>query len=244
MTKVLLFDLDGTLLPMDTERFVQVYLKALSEEISPYIDPEFFVKALWKGTRAMIENTDPSKTNEAVFKETFIALTKVNEEEFWPILNEFYEKTFPSLSHVCQSTPLAKQLVEEAIKQGYRVAVATNPVFPKLAIEHRITWAGVDHTLFDLITFYEDCNFTKPHPEYYEMICRRLGVSPKECMMIGNDMQEDISASRVGMKTFLVEGNTIDRGEPVYNPDARGTMEELYHQLKNKEGLFKEKIRA
>jgi HAD superfamily hydrolase (TIGR01549 family) len=238
MAKALLFDLDGTLLPMDTDKFVEGYLKVLAPSVARYIDPEVFVKALWKATHAMIASTDLNKTNEEVFEEVFYSLTKADKATVWPLFEDFYQKTFPTLSYLSQPTPLAKKVVEEAVAQGYRVAVATNPVFPRAAIEHRLTWAGVDHIPFDVVTFYEECCFTKPHPQYYEMICSGIGLPAEECIMIGNDLQEDMSASRIGMKTFLVEGNVIDRGEPVYTVDGRGTLEELYESIKLKKGLF------
>jgi HAD superfamily hydrolase (TIGR01549 family) len=238
MSKVLLFDLDGTLLPMDTEQFVEGYLKALAGKVASHIEPDLFVKALWKGTHAMILNTDPTKSNEQVFEEEFLTLTQLQKEDIWPVFDEFYLNTFPTLSNLSKSTPLAKLIVEEALSQGYRVGIATNPVFPRLAIEHRIKWAGVDHIPFDIVTVYEESNYTKPHKEYYEMICDKLEVQPEECIMVGNDIQEDMSAKQLGMNTYLVEGYVIDRGEPTYQVDARGTLEQLYEQLKNREGIF------
>ncbi|MDQ0338123.1 HAD superfamily hydrolase (TIGR01549 family) [Caldalkalibacillus uzonensis] len=238
MSKVILFDLDGTLLPMDTEQFVNNYLKLLAEKVSPHLEPQTFIKALWAATEAMITNLDPDKTNEQVFTTTFLKMTQLQKEKIWPIFDEFYDQIFPTLSHLCQPTPLAKMVVEEALEQGYRVAVATNPVFPRQAIEHRLTWAGVEHVPFELITVYEESRFTKPHRQYYEWICEALQVQPEQCVMVGNDMQEDMSASQLGMKTFLVEGHVIDRGQPQYSVHDRGTLTDLYHKLKKREGIF------
>ena len=57
------------------------------------------------------------------------------------------------------------------------------------------------------------------------------GLDPKRCIMIGNDMQEDIVASRLGMKTILVEDFRIDRSEGgssgALRPDMRGTLEQV-----------------
>ncbi len=238
MIKVILFDLDGTLLPMDTDDFVKYYLKELGPRVAHIMDPNEFIKALWAGTEAMLRNLDPNKTNEQVFEETFLSLAKVKKEDIWPTLDDFYEKVFPTFSHLCTPSPLSKKIAEEAINQGYRVAVATNPVFPKAAIYERIKWAGVSDIPFEIITVYEENSFTKPHREYYQNLCDRLGVKPEDCLMVGNDKQEDMSASQIGMKTFLVEGWVIDRGEPQYRIDDQGTLEELYEKLKNEEGLF------
>lgn len=238
MAKAILFDLDGTLLPMDTDKFVKDYIKVLAPIVAKYIDAETFVKALWKGTHAMMADMNPKKTNEEVFEEAFLSVSKVNKEVVWPLFNNFYEHIFPTLSHLSQPTPLAKKVVEEAVDKGYRVAIATNPVFPRSAIEHRIKWAGIEHIPFEVVTIYEECSFTKPHTQYYASICERLELQPEECIMVGNDAQEDMSASQIGLKTFLVEGNIIDRGEPNYPVDDQGTLEELYDKIKQGKGLF------
>ena len=74
MLTTILFDLDGTLLPMDQEVFVKDYLNRLAAKMVPYgYDPQMLVKAVWRGTGAMVAN-DGRKSNEAVFWETFAAL--------------------------------------------------------------------------------------------------------------------------------------------------------------------------
>ncbi|MBM7094393.1 HAD family hydrolase [Bacillus sp. H-16] len=238
MVKVILFDLDGTLLPMDTEAFVENYIKELAPRVAHIMDPKQFVQALWAGTEAMIKNKDHQKTNEAVFEETFLSLIPVTKEEIWPTLDAFYEKVFPGFSHMSEPTPLAKEVVEEAVEKGYRVAIATNPVFPRAAINHRVNWAGISHIPFELVTVYEESVYTKPHTEYYKHICDQLEVNPDDCLMVGNDKQEDMSASAIGMRTYLVEGHVIDRGAPQFTIDDHGTLEDFYKDLKNGSGVF------
>jgi FMN phosphatase YigB (HAD superfamily) len=243
MIKVILFDLDGTLLPMDTDAFVKDYLKQLAPRVAHIIDPQQFLKSLWAGTEAMMRNVEAEKTNEQVFEETFLELTKLNKEDIWPTLDDFYTNVFPTLSHLCNPTPMARQVVELAIKQGYRIAVATNPVFPKAAIYERLRWAGISDMPFEVVTVYETSTYTKPHGEYYQEICDRLGVEPKDCLMVGNDKQEDMAASKIGMRTFLVEDCIIDRGEPSYPIDDQGTLEELFEKLLKKDGVFSTEIK-
>ncbi|GAE26571.1 hypothetical protein JCM9140_2653 [Halalkalibacter wakoensis JCM 9140] len=238
MAKVILFDLDGTLLPMDTQRFVESYLKELAPRVAHILDPNDFVKALLASTTEMIQNKDPNKTNEQVFEESFLALTNLKRDEIWPTLDEFYDTIFPTLSHLTSPTPVAKEVIESAVKQGFRVAIATNPVFPKVAITHRMRWARIENLPFELVTVYEDQSFTKPNKEYYLDICDRLNIKPEECIMVGNDVQEDMVTSTLGMKTFLVEGYVIDRGEPIYQIDDRGTIDRLLTKIKNREGIF------
>jgi HAD superfamily hydrolase (TIGR01549 family) len=238
MKKAILFDLDGTLLPMDTEDFVQKYIQFIAADVKHLVEPQTFVAALWQATHAMINNTDPELTNEMTFEQTFLSLVQLEKEQIWPTFERFYEEKFPELHVHTAPTTLARKIVETAVAEGYRVAIATNPVFPRLAIEHRMRWAQIDDLPFELVTVYEQSRFTKPHPQYYQSIADQLGLAPEECIMVGNDVQEDLSAGTIGMTTFLVFDYKIDRGEPVYPFDDSGTLEDLYNKLSRREGIF------
>lgn len=240
MNKAILFDLDGTLLPMDTGTFVKEYISGLALAVKDIINPLTFSTALITATKAMVANKDHTKTNERVFTETFLELIEMQKEHIWPTLERFYEKHFDRLKQHAQPTPLARKIVQEATSQGYAVALATNPVFPKAATMRRINWAGLKQEWFDLVTVYENSYFTKPHAEYYENICQRMNVKPENCLMVGNDVQEDLYTGQLGMKTFLVDDYKVDRGEPVYFPDEKGSLKDIYDRLKNRKGIFKD----
>ena len=75
----------------------------------------------------------------------------------------------------------------------------------------RIVWAGIDPDSFELITSYENSVYCKPNPEYYADIVQQLGIAPEECLMIGNEVDEDMVAEQVGMSVFLLTDNMINR---------------------------------
>ena len=86
MIKAILFNLDCTLLPMDQEIFLKAYLGGLAKKMAPHgYDPDSLVKAIWKGTGAMVMN-DGTHTNEEVFWTVFSKLigrdTRVDEPKF------------------------------------------------------------------------------------------------------------------------------------------------------------------
>jgi HAD superfamily hydrolase (TIGR01549 family) len=229
--KAYLFDLDGTLLFINMDEFIKEYIKKLSAFVAHKIDPALFAPCLMASTRQMIVNENADLTNEAVFDEHFFASCGVEREELWPLFHTFYEEVFPTLSHFSKSNPLARPLIERLLSKQKKVVVATNAVFPKIAIEARLKWAGVGDLPFDWITSYETSHSCKPNPQYYTEIAERIGVSPEECMMIGNDMQDDMVAGQTGCQTFLVTDYLVDRGKPVYEVNGRGTFAELYQRL-------------
>ncbi|MGD8192844.1 HAD family hydrolase [Brevibacillus ginsengisoli] len=234
----LLFDLDGTLLGMRTEEFVHQYIGEISKFLGDRFDTKLVVQSVFGATKAMIMSREPDKTNEQVFTETFLEQTGIAKEEIWPIFDQFYQEVFPNLSHLTYPSPLAKQIVEAAKEAGYRVVVATNPVFPRDAIHSRLAWIELSPDDFELVTVYEESHHTKPNLGYFQEICDRIGVTPADCIMIGNHMQEDMVASKLGMTTFLMTDYLENRGEPIYPVDQQGSMQELYEQIKNRHGIF------
>ncbi len=229
--KVVLCDLDGTLLPMEMNRFLQAYLGRLSLRFASSIDPKHFVQVLLAATGAMIENTDPTKTNEDVFIESFFGKLGVKPDRMMREFEHFYENDFPDLRRFTKPTPLARQVLNAAIARGCDLVLATNPIFPNVAIRERMRWAGIDDLTFAFITDYESMHFCKPKLQYYEEILHRIGAAPKDCLMVGNDLAKDMVAAQLGMSTFLVEDCLIENNGDPTNAHHRGKLEDLLQFL-------------
>ncbi|AMA74043.1 MULTISPECIES: HAD family hydrolase [Aneurinibacillus] len=238
--RAMLFDLDGTLLALDTEAFVHRYMKRLGEYTAHIVDPELLVKSVWQATKYMMTDDRAERTNEEIFRDHFLSLCGLEQEAIWPVFDKFYAEEFPRLKEDIEPHPYALQVVEEAKKQGYKLVVATNPIFPDVAIRERMKWAGLKENDFIHVTVFESSHYCKPNPKYFLEICERIGIKPKYAIMVGNDMQQDMVAAEVGLKTFLVEDYKIDRGVPQYRVDASGTLQELYDQLISRNGIFSE----
>ena len=227
-----LFDLDGTLLPMDQEVFVKAYLGLLSKRMAPHgYDPREIVDAVWKGTDAMVRN-DGSRTNEAVFWNLFQARFGPKSLEDMPIFEDFYRADFELARGSCGFAPEAARTLELCRELGLRTTLATNPIFPALATRARIRWAGLEPECFDLITTYENSRFCKPNPLYYQEITEKLLVAPRECLMVGNDVQEDLAARELGMRVFLLTPCMIDRRDTDLSQFPHGDFEALHRFLK------------
>jgi FMN phosphatase YigB (HAD superfamily) len=197
------------------------YFQALVPHLAHVVDKERIVQQIWKATMDMIENEDPDQLNIDVFKRSFFAETGLEEAQIWPLFDEFYENVFGNLRHLTQPTDISREICRIALDKGYELVLATNPIFPELAIRHRMRWAGIDDIPFRLVTTMENSRYCKPNPKYYVEILDKLDRSPFECMMFGNDVQEDGVAGKIGMQTFLVTDHLIDRG--------RGHLEFTHH---------------
>lgn len=227
----ILFDLDGTLLPMDNDEFTKGYLGLLSAHLAPRgYKSEELIGAMWRGVAAMVTN-DGSCLNGDRFWKVFSGLIGEHVYDDIPFFDEFYSNEFYSAASFCQPTPLAKAAVDVARAKADKVVLATNPFFPAVAVESRLTWAGLKTDDFDLITHYGNSRYCKPSTEYYTEIAKELSVGPSECLMIGNNAKEDILASqKAGMSAFLLTDCLICEGEL---PDCpRGSFEELLEFLR------------
>lgn len=208
--RTLLFDLDGTLLPLNQDAFMKGYFAALLPEIEHLVDKQQIVKQIWNSTEDTVRNEDPDTTNMDVFKESFFGATGIQEKEIWPIFDRFYEETFGDLQHLTNPSPIAREICRTAADKGYQLVLATNPIFPERAIRHRMKWAGIADIPFALVTTMEEMHYCKPNPKYFVEILDRVDASPFEAMMFGNDIQEDGVAGKLGMQTFLVKDFLID----------------------------------
>jgi len=209
---------------MDLNVFMDAYFKRVVPHLSGVVQPEKAIADIWTATKAMIASEDAQRSNEQVFKEVFFADAELKEEVLWPIFENFYANAFGDLITFTQPSPLARQICDAALAKGYQLAVATNPIFPEMAIRHRLNWAGVGDVPFALVTTMENMHFCKPNPKYYMEILEMLGVSADEAMMFGNDVQEDGVAGKVGMKTFLVTDNLIDNQRGDFTFDYTGSL--------------------
>ncbi len=210
MTDTVLFDLDGTLLPMDQEKFVAAYFGRLAAKAAPYgYQKEALVRAVWAGTAAMVKN-DGTKSNETVFWEDFSRRFARPVEQDIPLFEEFYRKEFHEAREVCGVQPKAGALIRRLHAAGKRLILASNPIFPRIAQETRLQWAGVDASLFSYITSYENSRYCKPNPAYYREIAQNCGLDPARCLMVGNDAEEDGAARNAGFPVFLVTDYLIN----------------------------------
>ena len=228
MDKWVLFDLDGTLLPMDMDVFIKAYFGGLAKKLAPYgYNPEELVKAIWSGTGDMVKN-DGSDTNEAVFWKRFFAIYGEKSREHFPLFDEFYKNDFDKIQPHCGFNPNSKRLVELLKKNGYRVGLATNPIFPAIATECRIRWAGLTPDDFEFYTTYENSRFCKPNIEYYRDILAKNGIDAKSCVMVGNDVAEDMIAEKLGMRVFLLTDCIINKNNDDISCFPHGGFPELY----------------
>lgn len=225
--KAVLFDLDGTLLPMDQDVFVKAYFSGLVKKLAVVgYEPEKLIKAIWFCSSEMVKN-DGRRTNEEVFWDNISKIYGRDVRLDSPIFDEYYRDGFDEVKRVCSYNEKADKVVKWVKAHGLRAVLATNPLFPSIATEKRAGWAGLDLRDFELYTTFENSRFSKPNLKYYEDILKTLGVKPEEALMVGNDVTEDMVVKSIGMSAFLLTNNLINKKNKDISEFPNGNFDDL-----------------
>ena len=81
MRDTFLFDLDGTLLPMDFDKFMELYFYNIGEFFKDIIEPKVLVKNILTSTEVMIK-TNTKQKNEEIFMNHFDSLIDGDVEDY------------------------------------------------------------------------------------------------------------------------------------------------------------------
>ena len=231
MHKAVLFDLDGTLLPMDQDMFIKAYFKSLAAHLAPYgYDPSALFEGIWEGTGAMIFN-DGSCSNEQKFWTRFCELCGENARNDEDKFDAYYKSEFDRTKEFCGYNHKAKEIIRKLVDKGIKTVLATNPIFPATATRKRMGWAGLSEDDFELVTTYENIGYCKPNLKYYQEILDRIGVAPKDAIMVGNDVSDDMVAAKLGMKVFLLTDCLINKKNEDVSTFPHGGFDELIEFL-------------
>jgi FMN phosphatase YigB (HAD superfamily) len=226
--KALLLDLDDTLIDNSMDTFIPAYFRALEAFVSGVVDPERFIKQLLIATRTMDGNDGSGPTNEEVFAAAFYPALGVPREEMEPLLARFYSEAFPQLEPLTRPRRAGPKVVEWSKAAGLQVVIATNPLFPRTAIEQRMAWGevGVDRFDYDLVTCYENSRATKSSPAYFQGVVEFLGRDPKECLMVGDNWGWDVvCAGQAGVPAYWIASDGEQRPEPGFPVVGRGDLD-------------------
>jgi FMN phosphatase YigB (HAD superfamily) len=230
VTLTLLVDLDNTLLGNNMETFIPAYLKALGEHLSDHISPEKMVSAMLSATQQMMDNTSIHATLKEAFDPDFYPPLRLVEPEIREYIDRFYQEKFPNLKILTQFRSEAADFISSAVRRGYHIGIATNPLFPRTAITQRLAWAGLpqEEFPFTLIPSYETFHFAKPNPAYFAEFLGILGWPEGQVLMVGNDPDHDIrGAQEMGIPAYWVSNRADQYPTDQPEPDGVGSLGEV-----------------
>jgi len=205
MRDTIFFDLDGTLLPLDMDDFFGAYNEGAHQSgVFELISPEDFGKAVY----TMIGN-DGQMTNKECFFGAAAKLGGAEPEVIEEAFNAFYKGAFLNLKKHTRTEIKVGEVVRIARQKGYRMVLATQPLFPEIATDKRIEWAGLKRDDFEYVSYYHNSHYCKPNPKYFEEIMGKIGVTADRCYIVGNDVKDDMCAVKLGFEGFLVLDHAV-----------------------------------
>lgn len=229
MTFTLLLDLDDTLLHNPLDKFLPAYIQALADHLSAYVSPQKMIPQLIHATDLMVAKDNNCETLETKFDEDFYFPLGLHKDQLAEVILDFYQHKYDTLRNVTTPIPFARKLIDHAFSKGWRVVIATNPLFPRIAVLKRLEWAGipVSDYPYAMLTSYEIMHFAKPNPAYYAEILGQLGWTEGPAVMVGNNLADDLfPASKLGLPGYhIIDGHTA--GIQQNHDIAAGSLDQI-----------------
>lgn len=234
MKKLIMTDLDCTLLPMDQDAYIQLYVTQIAKLFYSHgFDGKEIAKATMQASFMMAKN-DGSRTNRDAFEEAFRSLVKDRAQEAIDIFPEVYGEPYDVIKDVTKVNPHAEEIVKLMKEKAEFVVVATQPMFPLEAVVKRLSWTNLTPDMFDDITIYDESTFSKPNTGYYKEIMDKYGADPSNTVMFGNDVNEDIlPCKQLGIETFLLTDGLINAQNHDITELRQGNYIDMIEYLKS-----------
>ena len=206
--KVLIFDLDGTLIDSVpdlafavNDMLGRIGKKRFDEETIRYWvgnGAQMLVKRALVGKREIDDNDMEADFTKAL-----------------SLFLEAYENT------LCKETllyPGVYQTLERLLERGYKLAIVTNKPTPFVA--PILKKLGLD-PFFDAFLGGDSLPEKKPHPAPLLHMCSMMGVDVGEALMIGDSKNDILAAKSCNMQSIGVTyGYNYGEDISIYGPDA------------------------
>ena len=93
-------------------------------------------------------------------------------------------------------------------------------------------WPERWNSLFDEVEADFNANSTVyTDPAYYQDLLNKLGLQPEECLMVGNDAQEDMAAQKLGIHVFLLPKWLVNRHNLDISSYPQGDFDDLIRYI-------------
>ena len=232
----ILFDLDGTLLDIEMEPYIKGYVDGLARCFEDLTDRMVFAEVLISSAYALLSSRDGEQTNEQFFLSMVARQLGIGQHQLHQRLQHFYKEGLDALAHLVKPFPQSLAILQTCFDKNLKVALATNPVFPRPAIDARLRSAGLADFPYHHISSYENSHYCKPNRQFFLDILDRLELGPDQVIMVGNDTQYDLPARHAGIATYLVDTRLIDHDRLANQATYRGNHDNLLQFIRHLSG--------
>lgn len=226
MIKNIIFDLDGTLINTRQNDFNKLFFESVYKRfVEEGYNGKQICEIMMECISLMLKN-DGKASNELVFINNLTSKTNIEKEKLEDIFNKFYCYDYGNLISCVDKINVSKTIIDILKEKGYNLILATNPLFPIIAIEKRAKWGNIDCDCFSYITSYENSSYCKPNINYYREIIDKNNLKIEETMMVGNDLIEDLIIEKLNVPCYIVTDNMVNESN-LNNCTRKGNFNDL-----------------
>ncbi len=205
--KVILFDLDGTLI--DSAPDLALAVNHMLERLDHTTFGEDTIRT-WVGNGAQVL----IKLAFSGQSEIDVRVDPLLFDNALDIFLTFYAQNLAVTTVTYPNVSTTLRTLKEA---GYRLAIVTNKPFD--FIEPILKGLSLEG-LFELYLGGDSLTQKKPDPMPLLHICEAMGVTVEQCVMIGDSKNDILAANAAGMQSIGVTyGYNYDEDIGVYSPD-------------------------
>ncbi len=217
MKKLIIFDLDGTLIDtLDDLKNAVNY--ALINHGFPVVSKEHTRISIGNGVQKLIARCISQGESNPLYKDTLNTFI-----EYYSKHSEDLTKPYIGIKDVCLKLK----------KDGYKLAVCTNKVND---IANKMIRKMFDN-IFDIIQGDQPPLRKKPYPDMIDKIISTLGYSKEETIYVGDTNVDEETAISSNLDYILVSYGYRTKDELLSMTKSRvivDTMDELYNELKSR----------
>ncbi len=204
-----LFDLDDTLLKLNWPEFEKAYYGGLASAFAHLIPAEQVASYIYKSYLYMLEAKD-GRTNKEKFYDKMSELAQISATTLSAEESAYYLNEYDKLQGITAAIPDMVASVRLLLEKSYPIIIASQPVFPAIATHKRLAWLGFSPADFLKVTSFETASACKPDLQYYRNLLEECNLEATSCIMVGNDVKEDMVATVLGIKGILITDGMID----------------------------------
>ncbi len=139
--------------------------------------------------------------------EFFKRQTKDWSKDVDKTMDWYYNRYLPLMEKIIgKYQPLGKWVIpfiEECKEKGVKMVVLSDYE----GIKEKLQALGLDDTVFDWLIASSDLGGLKPAPQIMHMVAERMGVTPQECLVIGDREDTDGEMARGAGADFCLVCN-------------------------------------
>lgn len=199
MIKAVIFDIDNTLYSYDAAH--EPAMEAVWAYARKHLDmePEALTEEIKKAAADLNRRLDAdcaSQHNRTLRFQVMLERNKLPLIHAAP-MGELYWDTL--LRHA-QASPGSLECLKKLKAKGYILGIGTD-----MTIEYQLKKLEKLRMLplIDFIVSSEEANVEKPHGKLFSICAEKAGVSPQECLFIGDSLKKDVLGPRaIGMHSL------------------------------------------